>query len=85
MAPINGNLGKIIIGSLISIPVAVMGFMGKGIVDNDVRNTAQHVEIRKEQTSNYKELRNRMEDVKDIVIESKMEQRELSHFLKSKL
>ena len=56
--------------------IAILGFMGKGIVDNDKLNTKQHIEIRKEQAQGDKEVHAHIEQVKDKITDIRLEQME---------
>jgi hypothetical protein len=67
----NGNITKIIIGG----GMALLTFMGYGIVDNEIRNVNDHKEIRKEVVVAVNE-------VKDIVTDVRLEQREQRVLLK---
>ena len=50
--------------------------MGKGIVDNEKRNVDQHIEIRKEQAAGDAVVRNEVEEIKDTVVDIRLEQME---------
>jgi len=73
---INGNLPKLLIGGGISGCIALLGFMGSGIVTNDRNNTTQHIEIRRESLGGDLEINRSVEKVKDIVTEIRLEQAE---------
>lgn len=57
------------------ILVGILSFMGNGIVENDRRNTEDHKKIRKEVTE-------KIEEVKDITTDIRLEQRTLGVELK---
>lgn len=73
---INGNLNKILITSGIATLTGILSFMGGGIVSNDVRNTAQHTAIRKEMVSADLATLDKIDKVKDIVTDIRLEQAE---------
>lgn len=62
--------------------IAILGFMGKGIVDNDRTNTQQHIEIRKEMIAGDAIVKEKVDDVKDIVTDIRLEQRSIIETLK---
>jgi len=80
---INGTTLKTI-GAAVppTIMIAILGFMGKGIVDNDKLNTVQHIEIRKEQVIGDIMVQEKVEEVKDIVTDIRLEQRTIAETLK---
>ena len=65
---LNGNVIKGVITTLPpTVMIAILGFMGKGIVDNDRRNTNEHTNIRREVIQGDKEVHANIGRVKDIV------------------
>ena len=72
---VNGNLTKIVIGGSATMFLTVLGFMGNGIVENEQRNVSEHIEIRKEAVEAIGE-------VKNIVTDVRLEQREQGILLK---
>ena len=82
MSLLNGNLIKVYVGGAISASIGLASFMGYGIVNNDIRNTTQHREIRKEMIISDKEIDKSIEKVSDIVIDIRMEQVEQREILK---
>ena len=81
----NGIMTKVLSGSTIAVIIGAISFIGKGVVDNDVRNTSQHIEIRREMVDGDKDLREHIAAVKDVVLDIRLEQRELGAFIKSRL
>ena len=79
---ITSTIIKILIGGTITIFVTILSFMGKGIVDNDVRNSNEHTTIRKEIVEATTKNANKIEAVKDIVTDIRIEQREMVTILK---
>ena len=71
---INGNLTKIFVGGAVTVGISIVSFMGYGIVNNDVRNTTGHVEIRREMLISDKEIDRNIDRVKDIVTDVRLEQ-----------
>ena len=71
---INGTLMKWTIGGSISGIVALLSFMGYGIVGNEVRNIVDHKEIREEVIEKVDRLR-------DVVVDVRLEQMEQRGFL----
>lgn len=73
--------GKIVAGALSTVLISILAFMGNGIVDNDVRNVRDHTAIREERTAEVRrvesDLYKKIEQVKDIVTDVKLEQREM--------
>jgi len=65
---------KLIIGSSISATVAVLTFMGYGMVNNDTRNTADHVLIRSESIIDDRNTNSSIDDVRNIVVDVRLEQ-----------
>jgi len=62
----------------------ILTFMGYGIVNNDIRNTKDHISIRKDMVEMDKELNDKVEEVKDIVTDVRLEQRELTTIVKER-
>ena len=75
---VNGGITKIVIGGALSGGLAILSFMGYGIVNNDIRNTSEHIEIRKEQAVGDEKVSRKIDSVKDIVTDIQLEQRELT-------
>lgn len=73
---INGSLQKILIGGGVSAAIGITSFMGYGIVNNDVRNTTQHIDIRREAIEADKEIDHSIDKVKEIVTDIRIEQSE---------
>jgi len=67
---------KIIIGGAVSALIAILGFMGGGIVKNDNKNTVSHTEIRKEMLVGDTAVRRTVDKVEDIVTDIRIEQTE---------
>ncbi len=63
------SLYKTFVAGGITLTISLMGFMGKGIVDNERRNVDDHKEIRRETTL-------KIDRVKDIVTDIRIEQTE---------
>lgn len=64
----NGNVLKILATATPpTVMIAVLGFMGNGMVTNEKANDLQHIEIRREQVIADVLVRDKMDDVKDIV------------------
>ena len=59
-----------------AVMIAILGFMGKGIVDNDRINEQQHIEIRKEVQQGDKEVHAHISQVKDRITDIRLEQME---------
>ena len=78
----NGLIGKVVVGGIVTTAISLTGW---GIVNNDVRNTAEHVEIRKESLAGEEKVLKKVDKVYDIVIETQLEQREMSAYIKGKL
>lgn len=78
--PSNAIVTKTIVGIIFGS--GLLGFMGYGIVNNDIRNTKDHIEIRKEQLAGDKDNREKLNVVKDIVTDIRIEQREMHTILK---
>lgn len=76
---------KILSGGALALIMGALTFTGTGVVNNDIRNTEQHINIRKEMVAGDKELREHVALVKDIVVDIRIEQKAISSFLKSKL
>ena len=55
----------------------VISFMGYGIVNNDIRNTGQHIEIRKEVAIGDEKNEEKIDEVKEIVTDIRLEQKEM--------
>jgi hypothetical protein len=72
----NGNLYKIFVGGGISATLALLGFMGNGIVDNDRNNVKQHIDIRREMIEGDMDIHKNLDRVKDIVTDIRLEQTE---------
>ena len=85
MANGNGWVAKTLIGGAVSLISGGMFVMGNGIIDNDRNNTEQHIKIRQEIIQGDKEVREKLNVVKDIAIDIRLEQRELSNELKHTL
>jgi len=71
-----------------AVMLAILGFMGKGIVDNDKVNTTQHIEIRKEQVHGDYIVRDKIDNVHDKVTNvllKQTEQRVLLEEIRGKL
>jgi len=79
---INGNLYKIFVGGGISATIGILGFMGNGIVNNDKVNTSQHIEIRRESITGDILITNKLDKVKDIATDIRLEQVEQRTILK---
>ena len=69
----NAIIIKATIGILLSS--GVLGFMGYGIVNNDIRNTGEHTEIRKEVAVGDEKNEESIDEVKDIVTDIRLEQK----------
>jgi len=71
-----------------AVMLAILGFMGKGIVDNEKANDDQHIEIRKEQVAGDYIVRGKIDDVDDkvtSVLLKQTEQRVILEEIKGKL
>ena len=80
---LNGNTLKTIGAALPpTIMIAIIGFIGKGVVDNDRINNSQHIEIRKEQIEGDAVTTEKIDDVKEIVTDIRLEQRTITEMLK---
>ena len=78
MANANGSMSKIIVGAIV---LTAIGMTGGAFVNNG----SEHVEIRKEREQGDKDVMQKVEKVEDIVTEIRLEQRDLSHYIKAKL
>ncbi len=79
---------KIIIGVVSSAGIALFSFMGYGIVNNDVRNSNDHIEIRREYLVGDVAVTRKIEKVQDTVTDIRLkqtEQRVLLQFIADKL
>ena len=65
-----------------AIIIALVGFVGKGVVDNDRRNTDEHIEIRREMVAGDARVTGKVDLVKDIVSDIRIEQRVMLETLK---
>lgn len=74
MIRIGLDLYKIFVGAGVSATLALLTFIGNGVVNNEVRNVTQHREIRKEMLSADKDISNSLDRVKDIVTDIRLEQ-----------
>lgn len=82
------DLYKLFVGAGISATLGLLGFMGNGIVNNEIRNVKQHTEIRREMVIGDRSALDRVDKVKDIVTDIRIEQnqqRVLLNDIKSKL
>ena len=81
---INGNfsLYKIFIGAGVSATLGLLTFMGNGIVNNDKVNVSEHIAIRSEQVTADRAIYGKMDKVKDIVTDIRLEQVEQRIMLK---
>ena len=79
---INGNIYKIFVGGGISATLALLGFMGNGIVNNDRSNVIQHIEIRKEMMQGDMAVTAKIDKVQDIVTDIRLKQTEQKVLLK---
>jgi len=85
----NNNATRAVIGIIFTS--GILTFMGYGIVNNDIRNQKEHTDIRKEHVAIRKEmfeadrrLNEKVEEVKDIVTDVRLEQRELTTIIKER-
>ena len=78
----NGMMVKVVAGGIVTTAITIAGW---GIVNNDVRNTASHTEIRKESLEGDEKVMVKVDKVEDIVTEIRIEQRDISSYIKSKL
>ena len=76
------DLYKLFIAGGVSATVALLTFIGNGVVNNEVRNVTQHREIRKEMVLGDSQIRDGLEKVKDIVTDIRLEQVEQRTLLK---
>ena len=80
---------KAVIGTLFGS--GILAFMGYGIINNEIRNVKEHTEIRKEQVNIRREanegderLNKKIDEVKKIVTDVRLEQRELTTIVKER-
>ena len=66
---------KVFVGAGVSATLGILTFMGNGIVNNDRENTKQHIEIRKEVDA-------KIEPIRSIVTDIRLEQMEQKVMLK---
>ena len=86
MAEVNGKNKWIfwLTGTLVTIIVFIsLPTMAKAIIDNDRRNTDQHIGIKAEMIERDEKITEKMESVKDIVTDIRIEQREQMTILRS--
>lgn len=72
----NGNVVIVKVVTAVVFGSGLIGFMGKGIVDNNNRNVADHVKIREERIIGDEKNEDSIDEVKDIVTDIRIEQRE---------
>ena len=72
------------VGSFIpsAVMIGILGFMGGGIVENDRLNTSEHTSIRREIVVGDEAVISKVDNVKDIVTDIRLEQRTIIESLK---
>lgn len=71
------HVPKIIGGVSTAVLLTVLGFMGNGIVSNDVRNTEAHTKITNGYHTEDVRVLEKVEKVKDIVTNIRIEQTQM--------
>ena len=80
MPAANGIIVKAVIGVIAGS--GILGFMGKGIVDNRETNIKEHTEIRKEMMAKDEKLRDKVEKIDDKVDDIRVTQSEVVTILR---
>lgn len=76
------DLYKVFIGGGVTATLALLTFMGNGVVNNEVRNVQQHREIRKEIAAGDMAVRDSVDKIKDIVTDIRIDQVEQRSILR---
>ena len=79
---LNGMTSKIIIGAIISTAICITG---TGIVYNRNDAIKEFKEIRQEYQAGDKEVLGEVKEVKELVADLRLEQRDLAIYIKQKL
>ena len=74
----NGLLFKIVVGAVVGTAVTLTG-------GSMVGNVREHTEIRKESIAGDEKVMIKVDKISDIVTDIRLEQREMSSYIKSKL
>lgn len=78
----NGWVLKTALGGGITVWIAITSFMGTSVVRNRELNIADHTVIRSEMVNRDEKIGDKIENVKDIVTDIRVEQREQMMILK---
>ena len=79
---INGWALKWAVGIISTIFISLVGFIGKGVVDNDQRNTVEHIEIRKDSTEGFEKVKEIVTDIRIEQMEMRTEQKQILREIK---